>query len=168
MDQFIRGMDGEKYIEEIDRDIKEGRNIGVQGTPTFFVNGHRLVGARSMGGFVAIIEKVLKNPEIQLRSKTSPPDMPPPPPSKLSKMGSDSAPVLIEAFIDLLSPLSAPTIALLKTRMAQHESGVRIVIRHFPQMFHPEAPIIHQAALATGNKENIGRCRTLFWINEKK
>jgi len=100
VDQFIRDMDSKKYTEEIDRDIKEGRTIGVRGTPTFFVNGHRLVGARSMGSFVAIIEKILQNPETQLRSKFLLPDMPLPPASKLSKMGPDSAPVLIEAFWD--------------------------------------------------------------------
>ena len=43
----------------IDRDISEGTEIGVRGTPTIFING-RLLPERSMAGFSRLIEEELR------------------------------------------------------------------------------------------------------------
>jgi len=43
----------------IDRDVSEGREAGVRGTPTVFING-RILQNRSMTGFQELIEKALK------------------------------------------------------------------------------------------------------------
>lgn len=39
--------------------LEEGRRLGVTATPTFFLNGRRLVGAKQLPDFVAIIEEEL-------------------------------------------------------------------------------------------------------------
>lgn len=40
-------LDSERYRYEIEKDITEGQYGGVQGTPTFFINGHRVQGTLS-------------------------------------------------------------------------------------------------------------------------
>ena len=151
VDQFIADMDSGKYRAQIDQDIVEGRRLGVNGTPTFFVNGQRLVGARPMSDFVTLIENQLRS----ARRQSLPHDVPTPslaPPSELSALGPASALVQVEAFMDLASPLSAQTLSVLKAIQGKHPSEVRLAIRHLPQAFHPEARLIHQAALAAGEQ----------------
>ncbi|MBX4189845.1 DsbA family protein [Candidatus Parcubacteria bacterium] len=48
-----------KYTSEIDHDQQDGMAAGVDGTPTFFVNGKRLVGALPFSSFQSAIEKEL-------------------------------------------------------------------------------------------------------------
>ena len=44
------------------RDLAEGTKLGVDGTPTFFINGTALVGAQPLDAFTAIIDKALGAP----------------------------------------------------------------------------------------------------------
>ena len=50
-----------KIISEIKEDIKEGRKLGIKGTPSFIINGNLVVGARGYEFFDAVIEKEMKN-----------------------------------------------------------------------------------------------------------
>src|SRR5215813_9693567 len=45
MEQFTACLDSNKYAGGIDADMKAGQNVGVNATPTFFVNGELLSGA---------------------------------------------------------------------------------------------------------------------------
>lgn len=45
----------------IKRDIAEGKAKGVDGTPTWFINGWRVVGARRPGDMAGIVERAAKN-----------------------------------------------------------------------------------------------------------
>lgn len=44
LSQFDKCLDSHKYQEEIRRDIADGLKYQVNGTPTFFINGYRVVG----------------------------------------------------------------------------------------------------------------------------
>lgn len=57
MELFRGCMDSEKHASAVDRDIEEGRRLGVTGTPTFYINGRPLVGARPLEDFVKIVEE---------------------------------------------------------------------------------------------------------------
>ena len=48
-----------KYRNEVQNDFKEGQEAGVQGTPTFFINGKILVGAQPFEAFKQIIDEEL-------------------------------------------------------------------------------------------------------------
>jgi len=48
-----------KYAEEVQKDMTDATTYGVTGTPTFFINGYRLVGAQPLQSFTAIIEQEL-------------------------------------------------------------------------------------------------------------
>ena len=52
-------LDSEKYGDEVDADMAEGASYGVSGTPAFFINGKKLVGAQPFAAFEAAIEAEL-------------------------------------------------------------------------------------------------------------
>jgi protein-disulfide isomerase len=60
MGKFKAALDSGKFKDKVDAEDKEGAAFGVTGTPTFFVNGTRLVGAQPIEAFKAAIDKELK------------------------------------------------------------------------------------------------------------
>jgi protein-disulfide isomerase len=59
MAKYKAAMDGQKYKSKIDSDLAEGRKVGVSGTPTFVINGHKLVGAQPVDAFKQVIDAEL-------------------------------------------------------------------------------------------------------------
>ena len=51
-------LEEERYAEELDEDIEKGREMGVSGTPTFFVNGHKIVGSQPYEAFLKAFERI--------------------------------------------------------------------------------------------------------------
>mgnify|MGYP001581899184 FL=1 len=60
MNTFNQCFDSGKYKLEVEEDFVDGSAYGVSGTPTFFINGQRLVGAQPFSAFKAIIDGELK------------------------------------------------------------------------------------------------------------
>jgi protein-disulfide isomerase len=60
MGKFKAALDSGKFKDKVDAEDKEGAAFGVTGTPTFFINGTRLVGAQPFDAFKAAIDKELK------------------------------------------------------------------------------------------------------------
>ena len=57
--RFDTALDSRKFAEKIERDVLDGQKLGVNGTPTFYINGKR-VSDRSYEGLKATIEAALK------------------------------------------------------------------------------------------------------------
>jgi protein-disulfide isomerase len=57
--QFDKCLDSGKYQAEVQKDFQAGQNLGVDGTPTFFINGRRLVGAQPFEKFKEVIDQEL-------------------------------------------------------------------------------------------------------------
>jgi protein-disulfide isomerase len=60
-DQFRECMESNKYRDEIVGDYNHGREYGVSGTPTFFINGVRIIGAQPLAAFQSVIDEELGN-----------------------------------------------------------------------------------------------------------
>lgn len=60
-DVFGACLDSGRFREAIQADQQEGRAAGVQGTPTFFVNGVKLEGTQPVEAFREIIEFALQD-----------------------------------------------------------------------------------------------------------
>lgn len=60
--KFTADLDSDRFNALIERDLKEGAKAGVEGTPTFFVNGQPLVGAQPFERFTAAIDRALAAP----------------------------------------------------------------------------------------------------------
>jgi protein-disulfide isomerase len=63
--RFDACLDKDKYRSAIEADVKEGGELGVEGTPAFFINGRPLSGAQPFGQFAQVI-----NEELARSSKT--------------------------------------------------------------------------------------------------
>jgi protein-disulfide isomerase len=63
-----QGLDVQRFMERlhspelqrrVKQDIQQGRLLGVFATPTYFINGRRVVGARSLAEFRELVEQEL-------------------------------------------------------------------------------------------------------------
>jgi protein-disulfide isomerase len=59
-DAFSQCMESDEIQAEIVKDYQDGRSYGVSGTPTFFINGRRLIGAQPFVEFATIIDEELE------------------------------------------------------------------------------------------------------------
>jgi protein-disulfide isomerase len=58
--KFNKGLESGEKAAIVNKDLQEGLSLGVQGTPTFFINGRILVGAQPYSAFKQIIDEELK------------------------------------------------------------------------------------------------------------
>jgi protein-disulfide isomerase len=56
---FATCIDSGKYASEVQSDLEDGSSIGVQSTPTFFINGFQVVGAQPYSTFKNVIDQIL-------------------------------------------------------------------------------------------------------------
>ena len=59
-----------KYKARIDRDQKLAQSLGASGTPSFFINGRKLVGAQPLSAFQALIDEELRKAEELVKAGT--------------------------------------------------------------------------------------------------
>jgi len=60
MKKFDAALDAKKFDERVAADATEAASAGVEGTPTFFINGREIVGAQPIEAFKTIIDDELK------------------------------------------------------------------------------------------------------------
>jgi len=58
---FNQCLDSNKYVSEIQKDVDDGIAAGVQGTPSFFINGSIVRGAQPYAAFQGAIEAALED-----------------------------------------------------------------------------------------------------------
>jgi protein-disulfide isomerase len=58
-DAFSKCLDSQQYNDEVNADLRDGIQAGVSGTPTFFINGRRVVGAQPLQTFQTLIDQAL-------------------------------------------------------------------------------------------------------------
>src|SRR5439155_21024037 len=74
----------------------------------------------------------------------------------LMSRGPADAPVTLEFFADLQSPVSRPAISVVDELLSRYPSNVRLQFRNFPLAFHPQATLWHEATMAAA-------CQGRFW-----
>jgi protein-disulfide isomerase len=57
---FAACIDGNKYADQIKKDASDAQAAGVNSTPTFFINGEKILGAQPYENFAAVIDNFLK------------------------------------------------------------------------------------------------------------
>jgi len=60
-DQFNTCFDSSKYASDVQQDMSEGSDLGVTGTPAFFINGRFVSGAQPYDVFAKIIDEELQS-----------------------------------------------------------------------------------------------------------
>jgi protein-disulfide isomerase len=59
MGKFKAALDSGKFKDKVDADAKEAASVGATGTPTFFINGTKVVGAQPFDAFKKVIDTEL-------------------------------------------------------------------------------------------------------------
>ena len=58
--RFNSCLDSQKYISAVEKETELGRQLGVDGTPSSFINGFHITGAAPFSQFEAVIQDALK------------------------------------------------------------------------------------------------------------
>jgi len=58
--RFEAAIQSERHRRQLEADLAEGRSLGITGTPTFFINGRVLSGAKSFEAFAEVINGELE------------------------------------------------------------------------------------------------------------
>jgi protein-disulfide isomerase len=149
---------------EIDRDLDVADDFQAEGTPHFFVNGRRLVGAQPQEKFEAIIDEEIKHARALLASGTRPEalydallqggkDAEPPERRTMPALpggdpgrGAADPRVTIHEWADFQCPYCARVEPTLERLLKAYPSKVRIVWHDLPLPMHPDAPAASEGA----------------------
>lgn len=161
----------------IDADVQLALDFKASGTPHFFINGRRLVGAQSLEKFAERIDEALAEANALVASGVRPADVytrlmrdakDPPgpeqrvvaaPTAKNPSRGPASAPIVVQMWADFQCPFCARAIKTMKDLEQAYPGRVRIVWRNLPLGFHRDARLAAEAALeAYAQKGSAG-----FW-----
>jgi protein-disulfide isomerase len=153
-----------KHQAEISADQDLGDNLQANGTPHFFINGRRLVGAQPFDKFKAIIDEEIKKGEA-LVAKGTPANKvydelikegkEPPPPEKKTveapapdspSKGNEKSKVVMEIFSDFQCPFCKRVEDTVKQVEKSYSDKIRIVWRHKPLPMHQDAPLASEAS----------------------
>src|SRR5258705_6668020 len=56
---FARCLDERRFAEDVERDIEQAQALGINSTPTFLINGQRVIGATRIEEIPSIIDRAL-------------------------------------------------------------------------------------------------------------
>jgi protein-disulfide isomerase len=134
--RFEKDMDSDAAKQAVAADVAAGTKAGVNGTPSYFINGKMYSGTRPL----AQLKDLMVGEQRRARALAEVSD------AVMSK-GPPDAPITLELFADLQSPVSRPTLAIVNQLADRYSSAVRVQFRNFPLAFHPQAPLAHEAAM---------------------
>jgi protein-disulfide isomerase len=141
LDRFRKDLNSDRLKQTIEANKAEGEKLGVNGTPTFFINGRGYSGARSFDQLKQLVQ--YEQQRMQAMSEIT---------DSLMNKGPVDASVTFEFFADLQSPVTRPAIEVLDQAARKYPSKVRIQFRNFPLSFHPQAALAHEAAMAAARQ----------------
>jgi protein-disulfide isomerase len=188
--RFTQELDGGKYKAYVDADLAQARQVGANGTPTFFVNGEKIVGAQPVENFKKLIDQALSGRQAPL-----PTIVPSRRPSNdnariVAKntiavgnspvLGPMNAPITITEFSDFECPFCARGANTIKQIQREYSKQVRVVFKHLPLSFHKNAHLAAQASMAAHaqgkfweyhdklfqNFRNLNRDNFIKWAKE--
>lgn len=169
LERLTEALDHDRHVAAIEVDQALGARLGVRGTPTFFINGQRMVGAQPLERFVAMIEAQKARAEALLANGTRRGELYEaliadgvrdvaqaersrlqgalPVPEDAPLRGPADAPITLQIFSDFQCPYCARALPIVERIEATYGERVRIVWRHLPLSFHEHAELAAEAAL---------------------
>ena len=152
---FQQALDSHSYRPVIERDLAEARGLGVTATPTFFVNGRRLVGPQGYASLEAVVASALAGIPKSQRAQNEIAAPGPMPVINVDHAPSDglaTATIRVIEFSDFECPFCAKAAPVVRQLVAAFPTQVRVVFKHFPLPMHKEAPLAHEAAMAAAEQ----------------
>jgi protein-disulfide isomerase len=139
--RFQRDLDSERTKQLIAADVAEGKKAGVNGTPSYTIKGKMYSGTRPYDQ----LKELVGGEQRRARALAEIGEV-------LMSRGSTEAPVTVELFADLESPVSRPAMRVIDEAMQQFPTAVRLQFRNFPLAFHPQAALAHEAAMTAAKQ----------------
>jgi protein-disulfide isomerase len=175
------------FAKAIDDDLDLGDDVGAAGTPHFFINGRRLVGAQPLEKFKSVIDEELTKAEALVRAgipvlgiydaltkdgkEQDPPDTKTVAASPSAPFrGPPNAKVVIQQFADFQCPFCERAEPTLDELLKAYPTQVKIVWRDLPLPMHPNAPLAAEAAreaFAQKGNEGFAKMRKLLFQNQR-
>lgn len=175
--RFRRSLQDPQHEAMILADAEEGRRVGARGTPTFFVNGRKVMGNKSLEEFRLHIDAEVARAD-SLLAKGTPRaglyeallDAPPAPPSvgDAPTLGPEDAPVTIIEWSDFECPYCARAADRVREIRARYGDRVRIAYKHQPLPGHENAPLAAEASLAAHAQGQFWAFHDLLFAHQRE
>ncbi len=168
---FQQALDNHTYRPIVERDLAEAAGLGVTTTPTFFVNGRRLVGPQGYASLGAVIESLLAGippdkrvqPEIVASGPAQQINL-----ARAPTRGPATAPISLVEFSDFECPFCAVTAPVVRQLLLAYPSQLRFAFKHYPLPMHKESPLAHEAALAAGAQGKFWEMHDVLFDGQDK
>lgn len=147
MTAFDDALTKHRYAAQIAQDRVLGTEAGVDGTPTFFVNGQRMTGARSLIELNQIVDVALQTPGNMAAAAVIAQAVPKAGHEAVVS-GQANAPLELVWFTDVRSPLAERQKDLMLALVKRYEGQVRLVYKAFPVAAHEDGRLGSRALLA--------------------
>jgi protein-disulfide isomerase len=186
--KFKAAVKDNKYKKDIDADMELGEDVQASGTPHFFVNGRRLVGAQPYEKFSKIIDEELAKFDAQkgkiagkdyyaslMKDAKGAPEpekkQAPPVPAGDAYKGGKDAKVVIQQWSDFQCPFCSRVEPTVNEVSKTYGDKVKIVWRDKPLPMHPNAPIAAEAgreALKQKGSDGFWKMHKIMFENQQK
>ena len=195
MNRWKKDLDNSKYQQIIDRDQALAGQLGANGTPAFFINGRLLSGAQPIDNFRTLINEELPKAEALVKSgikpnqvyasiiekgaTTKPAAQQQPQqqqaaavrkvdaPDTSPSFGPKHAKVTIVEWSDFECPFCGRVVPTLAKIKETYGKDVRVVFRHQPLPFHPNAKPAAEAAMAAHEQGKFWEFHDKLFSNQK-
>jgi protein-disulfide isomerase len=196
LERWKKDMGNPKLAAIIDRDQALAGKLGANGTPAFFINGRFISGAQPADTFKAIINEELAKAEALVKSGTRPTQVyeaiiakgvetPPARPQQQQQQaqapafrkvefpadapsfGPKTAKVTIVEWSDFECPFCSRVGPTLQRIKQDYAKDVRVVFRHQPLSFHPNAKLAAEASMAAHEQGKFWEYHDKLFANQK-
>ena len=168
-----------KQTAAVQADLQEGIQLGVQGTPTFFLNGQAFVGAQPITNFRQAISMVEQGQSIAPPPQPTPAPEPTPAPltadipldDAAGIKGSATAPITIVEYSDYQCPFCERHFQEVLPQLQKYidDGTVRYVFKDFPlTQIHPQAPKAAEAARCAGDQNYYWQMHDLLFQSQQQ
>ncbi len=163
-------MQAERGRSQVLGDLADAQTRGVNGAPTFFMNGEKITGMRPFNYFAEKLdpelaaklaaERKAKKEELESRIDFTEAGRP--------TQGPEQAPVTIVEFSDFHCFFCQKLNPSLDQIMQDYPGKIRRVWRHFPLPIHPQAPYAHVASECAHAQGKFWELHNLIFANPSK
>jgi protein-disulfide isomerase len=191
------GLDGQRaraalssgrYDKKLNQSAGIASDFGVPSTPHFFINGRRLKGALPYEDFKrlvdeqlavaqALVNKGVRRADVFREVMKSAKAAPEPEKKNVAaptrdnpSRGPEKARVTITVFSDFQCPYCSKVTGTVEQMLAAYPKDVKLVWRHMPLSFHPNAPLAAEAAqeaFAQAGNDGFWKFHDTLFANQK-
>ncbi len=191
--RFKAALDSGKFRARVEEDMAVGERAGANGTPTFFINGRKLVGAQPVDAFKTVVTEELARADKLLSAGTrreelyakllaevptpvepAAPAAAPAPAERVDNLdiakapvkGARDAKVTVVIFSDFQCPFCSRAVPTLKALEEQYPGKLRFAFKHQPLPFHDKARLAAAASMAAAEQGKFWQYHDLLFAHQ--